>query len=103
MEWVHRWRSGSPPMPVGRFGVATPWRAAPSAVRRLEDATEPKRRARIAGDCRAAAVSDRLRRPLSNLAAWRASRAAAASDFPTVDDPQTVPGFAPADQTATGS
>jgi hypothetical protein len=76
-------------------GVSTPWRSAPSAVRRLEDATDPKGRTRLFSGCRSAAVSNRLRRHLAQLANLQRSRLADPGT-PTLDDPVTIPGPAAA-------
>jgi len=75
-------------VPAGPSGVSTPWRAAPSAVLRLEAATDPRRRARVQSRARRQGVSDRLRRHLAEIAALVRDRESVHRSSP--NDPPTV-------------
>jgi len=58
-------------------------------VIRIEEATDPKRRARLQALSRRPTASRRLRTHLAQIAELQKFRQP--SDTPTVDDPQTVP------------
>lgn len=69
-----------------------PWRppAVPLAVVHLEEATDPKRRARVRAATRHLPGSGHLQADLFRLA-WRRRRAARPDDPDEPDDPPTVP------------
>jgi hypothetical protein len=63
-------------------------RTAPAEVIRIEESTDPKRRARLQALSRRPTASRRLRAHLTQIAELQKTRRAAES--PTVDDPPTV-------------